>query len=307
MVSDNSLVIQPELPLFVEKEVEIDGVGMGVLSNGTAYLTQRGLARMCGVHQNAIFEMTTGWNENRPREAKIKEALAAQGLEFSAPFIPITKDGKENYAYPDAVCMAVLEYYAFEAGANTRAHALANYRRLARASFREFIYTQVGYDPRRAIPKIWQQFHDRVSLVYDKVPPGFFSIFKEGADIIVTLIRAGAEVGDNFIPDGSIGSHWSTYWRMEKLAERFGESQIYDHYYPDYFPQAQSNPQPARCYPDAALPEFRRWMREVYLPLKLPMYLQTKVKQGALPASFKELALTALEDKRDPLVSLPPS
>jgi hypothetical protein len=80
-------------PLFVEKEIEVDGVGMGVLSDGTPYLTQRGLARMCGVNQNAIFEMTTGWKDNRPREAKIKEALIAQGLEFAAPFLPITKDG----------------------------------------------------------------------------------------------------------------------------------------------------------------------------------------------------------------------
>jgi hypothetical protein len=289
---------QAELPLFVEKEVEVDGVGMGVLSDGTPYLTQRGLARMCGVNQNAIFEMTMGWREDRPREAKIKEALAAQGLEFEAPYLPISKDGTAHYAYPDAVCMAVLEYYAFEAGPNTRAHALANYRRLARASFREFIYTQVGYDPRRAIPEIWRQFHDRVSLVYDKVPPGYFSMFKEGADIIVTLIRAGAEIGDKFIPDGSIGHHWATYWKRENLAQRFGESGVYDHYYPVYFPQAPSNPQPARCYPDAALAEFRRWMRDVYLPEKLPEYLQSKVRQGALPASFSELALTALEDKR---------
>jgi hypothetical protein len=301
MATGKSLVTsgQHELPLFVEKEIEVDGVGMGVLSDGTPYLTQRGLARMCGVNQNAIFEMTTGWKDNRPREAKIKEALIAQGLEFAAPFLPITKDGKAHYAYPDTVCMAVLEYYAFEAGPNVRDHALANYRRLARASFREFIYTQVGYDPRRAIPEIWRQFHDRVSLVYDKVPAGYFSIFKEGADIIVTLIRAGAVVGDKFIPDGSIGSHWATHWKREDLAKRHGESRIYDHYYPTYFPQAQSNPQPARCYPDAALAEFRRWMRDVYLPDKLPEYLQSKVKQGALPASFSELALAALEDKRD--------
>lgn len=301
MATGKSLVTpdQPQLPLFVEKEIEIDGVGMGVLSDGTPYLTQRGLARMCGVNQNAIFEMTTGWNENRPREAKIKEALAAQGLTYAAPFIPITKEGKPHYAYPDALCMAVLEYYAFEAGPNVRDHALANYRRLARASFREFIYTQVGYDPRRAIPEIWRQFHDRVSLAYDKVPAGFFSIFKESADIIVTLIRAGAQVSDKFIPDISIGGHWATHWRMQNLAERFGDSRVYNHYYPQYFPQAPSNPQPARCYPDAALAEFRRWIRDVYLPEKLPDYLRAKVSQGALPASFSEMALAALEDKRD--------
>jgi hypothetical protein len=34
-----------------------------------------------------------------------------------------------------------------------------------------------------------------VSLVYDSVPVGYFSIFKEIADLIVTLIRGGAPVG----------------------------------------------------------------------------------------------------------------
>ena len=50
MVSGNlpTTLGQLELRLRIEKEVEIDGVGMGVFSNGTAYLTGRGWARMCG-------------------------------------------------------------------------------------------------------------------------------------------------------------------------------------------------------------------------------------------------------------------
>jgi hypothetical protein len=244
--------------------------------------------------------MTAGWNENKPREAKIKETLASQGLAFTTPYIPMTKDGKAYYAYPDAVCMAVLEYYAFDAGNNARAQALKNYRLLARASFREFIYTQVGYDPRQQIPEVWRQFHDRVSLVYDSVPAGYFSVFKEAADIIVTLIRAGVRIGNDFIPDISIGIHWARHWNDQGLAQQFGDRQKYQHNYPDYFPQAASNPQSPYCYPDAALAEFRRWMRDDYLPGKFPEYLQSKVRQGALPASFSEMALAAIEDKRGP-------
>jgi hypothetical protein len=74
----------------------------------------------------------------------------------------------------------------------------------------------------------------------------------------------------------------------------YGERIQYEHNYPDYFPQAASNPQPSYCYPDAALGEFRRWMREVYLPDRMPAYLKSKAKQGALPPSFVSLALTAL-------------
>lgn len=37
---------QGQLDLGIEKQVEIDGVGMGVLSDGTAFLSGRGLARL---------------------------------------------------------------------------------------------------------------------------------------------------------------------------------------------------------------------------------------------------------------------
>ena len=65
---------QLRLDLRIEKEVEINGIGMGVLNDGTPYLTGRGLARMCGLAQSVIFDLTTFWNNNplKPREVKIK-------------------------------------------------------------------------------------------------------------------------------------------------------------------------------------------------------------------------------------------
>lgn len=43
---------QGRLDLHIDKQTEIQGIEMGVLSDGTPFLTQRGLARLCGV-QNA--------------------------------------------------------------------------------------------------------------------------------------------------------------------------------------------------------------------------------------------------------------
>lgn len=43
----NSPQYSLDLEIVVEKEV--DGVGMGVLNDGTPFLNMRGLARMCGV------------------------------------------------------------------------------------------------------------------------------------------------------------------------------------------------------------------------------------------------------------------
>lgn len=291
--------LQYNLDLKIAKEVEIDGIGMGVLSDGTPYLTGRGLARMCGIDQKGIVDMTAQWNdaELKPRESKIKENLRQQGLELATPHIAINVNGTPHYAFPDTVCMAVLEYYAFDAGKNAKAQALKNYRLLARRSFREFIYTQVGYDPRKLIPEVWRQFHDRVSLVYDNVPAGYFSVFKEIADIVVTLINGGAKIGNHFVPDISVGQHWAKHWADNDFASLHGERKKYTHNYPEYFPQAASNPQFPYCYPDAALGEFRKWIREAYLPEKFPDYLKSKEKQGALPPSFSEIAAAVIEAK----------
>ncbi|MEL7452442.1 MAG: hypothetical protein AAGJ50_03605 [Pseudomonadota bacterium] len=46
------------LDLFIEKDTELGGIGMGVLSDGTPYLNQRGLAALCGV-QNAHIGMAS--------------------------------------------------------------------------------------------------------------------------------------------------------------------------------------------------------------------------------------------------------
>ena len=45
--------LQVEL-FHVEKQIEIDGVEMGVLENGIPYLTESGLARMCGIDRKVL-------------------------------------------------------------------------------------------------------------------------------------------------------------------------------------------------------------------------------------------------------------
>lgn len=285
--------------LFVDKETEIQGVGMGVLSDGTPFLNQRGLARLCGVMNAHIGTISSEWNDEhqKPRITAIKTLLEKHGEFVDSPHIECKNGQKTMFAYPDYVCIAILEYYAFEAGANCKEEAKENFRLLAGRALRDFIYTQVGYDPQQAIPAAWQQFHDRVSLVYDSVPDGYFSIFKEMADIIVTLIRGGANVGPDFVPDISMGQHWGKYWNENDLADKFGERVKYMHEYPESFPQSASNPQSPWAYPDEALAVFRKWVRSTYIKKALPNYLNSKAKQGAIAPSFAQLAIKALEDK----------
>lgn len=75
----------------------------------------------------------------------------------------------------------------------------------------------------------------------------------------------------------------------------FGPRQKYDHEYPDYFPQAVTNPQEAWCYPNKALEEFRRWLHEDYIGTgKFKSNVKQKVKDKQLPDTFARLAIAAL-------------
>src|SRR4029079_13687294 len=151
-----------QLKLFPVKEVEVDGIQMGVLSDGTPYLTLRGLAKMCGKAPSVLSELASDWQseKTRPRRVKIGELLAAQGHAGDTLYLITENRGIETHAYTDAVCMAILEYYAFEAAQADNEVALRNYRLLARYSFRAFIYNRVGYDPDKHIPDSWRNFHE---------------------------------------------------------------------------------------------------------------------------------------------------
>lgn len=288
----NYPTIQGNLDLKIEKEVEINGVGMGVLSDGTPYLTGRGLSRLCGVDNAVIVRLGAEWHEEiqKPRINKIKEILSTRGIYLDSPYLE--SDGIRFWT--GSVCLAVLEYYAFDASQGNSIIAIQNFRTLAGRGFEEFVYTQVGYDPSHSVPEEWKQFHDRISLVYNSVPSGFFSVFKEIADMVVTLGQAGLHIDQTFVPDISVGRVWSSHWKSNNLDGKFGKRSQYEHNYPDYFPQAMSNPQVPWCYPESALGEFRRWFREIYIGEgKFANYLSNQAKVKALPASFSQIALEA--------------
>ena len=68
---------QGVLDLGIEKDTEINGIGMGVLSDGTPYLNQRGLAALCGVQNAHIGYISAQWNDDpaKPRIQSIKTIL----------------------------------------------------------------------------------------------------------------------------------------------------------------------------------------------------------------------------------------
>lgn len=284
-----------QLPLLSIKEVEIDGVGMGVLENGTPYLSLTGLARMCGIDHGSLSRLSNNWTKERGKERgrKIAEVMQAQGHNAVSLSLQTKVDGKATTAFVDTVCMAVLEYYAFDSKQGGSLVAVQNYRLLARSSIRQFIYNRCGYDPSERIPDSWGNFHARI-VANDAVPIGYFLVFREIADIVIHMIQAGFDIDPKTVPDISVGQHWAKYWKANGFEATFGHRIRHVHDYPEWFPQAQSNPQKPWIYPVAALGEFRMWVYETYLPEKFPKYILGKTKEIGLPASQAELLMNAV-------------
>lgn len=286
----NELVLSH--PVSVAVSSTIDGLEMGVLSDGRAYLTGRALARFCGVAFSTIINQADRWLHGE-RSNKLALLLVERGLERPSLYVDVdtgrvVAGSSVVHAYPDEICTALLEYYAFDANPPSD-QAQANLRKLLRGGLRLFVYHALGYDPSNRVPDVWRQFHDRVAL--HKLPFGFFSVFRELSEFTIAAIQGGLPCDEHTIPDISVGRMWSSHWEEKDLEARFGARSKTDHSYPDYFPQAVSNPQPIWVYPISALGEFRSWLMTIYVPTKLPNYLKTKVSKGVLPASIAEMLL----------------
>ena len=289
-------MIQPELPFSI-KEIERDGIVMGVLSDGTPYLTGRGLARMCGVENSVIFRLTNNWQDEKykPRGQQLQKILSRHGYDKESLFTKTMGPNGETHAYTDAVCMSFLEYYAFDAQQVNNETARNNYRLLATQSFRAFIYSQVGYNPEIRLAESWKNFEKRV-LLNASVPVGYFSIFREMADFIVQLIRGGIIINEHTIPDISVGIAWAKLWTDKNYDSVYGERIKHPHFYPENYPQAAAEIY-AWIYPDKALPVFRKWLQSEYTSKRFQKYLENKVAQGFIEGGNVPVIMNAVTGK----------
>ncbi|WMT16030.1 hypothetical protein [Serratia fonticola] len=283
---------QLDLNLIPVREVEIDGVQMGVLANGTPYLTMRGLAIMCGVVPSVIQGIAANWEaeKNRPRGRKILSSLMAQGYTSNQLVIVTRGNGGEVHAYTDAVCMSILEYYAFDASQTDSEVARNNYRILARDSFRRFIYNKTGYSE-NPVTQSWVNYQERI-LLNDQIPYDYFSVFREIADLMVHLVNGGLVIDQHTIPDGSVGIAWGKHWTDNQLDTKFRPRVRYGHTFPDSYAQSAANVKPW-IYPIEALGDFRKWIYASYAVENLPSYLQRKQAKGLV--SNVELLLEAVK------------
>lgn len=267
------------LDIGVQVEKDVNGIEMGVLENGIPFLTQNGLAKLAGTTRSVIYDIAQEWAEHfddevltKSRYSWLRQYLAEKDYNEPLLYIETKRAGQAHYSYPDIVCMAVLEYYAFESQQSKNQTAMENYRRLATYGLQKFIFDALGYTP----PDKWKYFTDRVSVLTDSAPDGYFIVFHEVSGLISDLIAAGLAVNDKTIPDISVGKAWGAFWTTHAFDSEYDARIKYQHNYPLYYPQAASNPQEPWAYPDAALPKFRQWFKHEYLPTKYPKYILTK-------------------------------
>ncbi|MER9080039.1 hypothetical protein [Mesorhizobium sp. M0220] len=266
------------MDIGIEVQRDVNGIEMGVLENGIPFLSQTGLAKLAGVVRSVIFDISQDWEDRydeselgKDRLGFIKEYLFRNGYTDRKLYIETKKDGSVYNAYPDIVCMAIIEYYAFEAK-NKSQTAIDNYRRLATFGLQKFIYEALNYIPSDK----WKYHHDRVSILKNSSPDGHFIIFNEVTGLIVDLITANLMVNHKTIPDISVGICWGEYWAKHGMDFKYGYRIKYEHNYPSYYPQSASNPQQPWAYPDEALPVFRKWFKQDYLPTRFPRYILGK-------------------------------
>ncbi|HDL5357304.1 TPA: hypothetical protein PXB42_002540, partial [Mannheimia haemolytica] len=290
--------IQLQGQLFTQKEESVFSI-MGILEDGTPYLTMNALSRLCGLDPSTMWAFTANWDcsDNKPRTNFICDTLKSQGYSIESLYSKIARTGQIVHAYPDYVCMAILEYYAFEAKRFDNTTARNNYRKLASYTLRRMIYESLGISSTNPIvAQSWQVYQERI-LLNDQIPITHFSIFREMADILVRLINSQFKLDPYSVPDISVGQHWGKYWVNNNLEQKYGERIKYQHYYPDSFPQSAANPVSAWIYPLQALGEFRLWLMTTYLNEKLEPYLSKKVSDGAIPLIEKQQILNAINQK----------
>ena len=269
-----------QMQLFPVVEVVSDDIPMGVLNDGTPYLTLYGLAKLCGIDDTPLRVFTSNWDteKTKPRGQKVASYLAEKGFQNLDRLYTrvMNSSNVETHAYPDYVCMAVLRYYALDATNFDRSVAIGNFVRLAEYTLKRMIYEKSNYNPNASIDVSFENYRARIKL-NDQIPTTHFAVFREIADIAMNLIGGGFPMDDTTSLDGSVGSHWGKYWAANRLADQFGERVQHPHLYPDNYRQSAANKYiTAWIYPIEALGVFRKWLHDNYAMDKLPNYLGNK-------------------------------
>lgn len=209
----------------IERFGEFDDIEMGVLADGTPFLTGAGLAALCGVTPQAISDWGREINDRTPRWRTMTALLRDRGFEGDQIFEVLDDLPKKPNAYYEDVCLSLLEYYGYEAQENRRTEkAKTIFRQFARKTFRDFVYALVGYNQ----PQLTfsQYTLSRITHHHDvnsnPLPDGYFCLFDKMIEILQKFdLKIGYSLGERWYdtrqdivrflePDISLGQNFSS-------------------------------------------------------------------------------------------------
>ncbi len=280
MSSNTLLSTHPEvIPSIAVSGLPID---VGILPDGTPFMSGRELARACGISNSTLV----GWGETTPqigdrhRAGKLANLLATYRYQGDRLFVPIpdgTKfGGRANVsAYPYQVCLAFLDYYAFEANKEDARNSL---RLLSEKQLPQFICAAVEAPLQKAAPQppikpLDDPFRRRP--LRNGIPIGYFEVGQVLADEQMSSLLT-PELRTALLTN--IDKAWNRYWNIQQLSQQYGDRFA--------MPQRPLNDW-ARIrqyvYPSVALATFKDWLALHYLPDRYPSYWQRK-RQSIMPA-----------------------
>lgn len=252
--------------------------------DGVSGMTVSALAEFCGVTQEAVTRLLNRVRDSDPITNDLPESLKPfAGKEWRL----ITNDLEGRLIIPDEVCSTVTEYYAFDARQyEGKQIAISNYRIAARAGLRVFIWSKTGYVPeflRKELKAHTTTYIERLENIRDHVVPDeLWTTFREGAEVLLLVEKEMKVPVDQMdLCDGSIGSHWSKYREGKGWAIQSGS---YIHVFRD-----QRRERECRAYDLSELSQFRKWLREKYVPYHLPEYLAHKYGKLAVREIYEDM------------------
>jgi hypothetical protein len=120
--------------------------------DGVSGMTVTALSQFCGTGKSAITQLLNQISDSDPFTNELAECLKSFA---GSNWRLFTNDPSGSAFIIDEVCHAVLEYYALEARKyKGKQIAVNNYRMVAKAGLRVFIWSQTGYSPRSAISQV---------------------------------------------------------------------------------------------------------------------------------------------------------
>ena len=155
------------LPDDIKKEFKLD-------SEGKAFVSIRGAARLCDISHVALVNLFKGGNINPPKLVKILTGHRFDPGSFSETGIP------------DIALIHILKYYAFKANRTTE-QAERFFDAMAAIGVRTWIQNELG----------WNQTDNKKLPIWDEARADGKDIFRSLADAVKRYIDRHPEISDN--------------------------------------------------------------------------------------------------------------